>query len=305
MTRQSHDQFAKEYLEELLTPLGTIKKSEKVKSEIQEIDVWFEPFSDQNQENLPLGLLGKMAKTQCLIEPFRNLPSEIEIRSCLLKLYAVHGDVVRKAKRENRNIAESELPILWILTPTFSSRMIAGLGANEIVEDWVKGVYFLPNILKTAIVAIHQLPVNEDTLWLRVLGKGGTQKRAVEELTELPENNPFRENLLEILADWRKNLELRDNLSKEQEEVIMNLSPAYLQQIEDWKQEGKQEGKLEAELYFITSLLEGRFGSLDAELSGVVEKIANIPISERTELLLSLGNLSREELLQRLRNEAV
>ena len=195
--------------------------------------------------------------------------------------------------------AESELPILWILTPTFSSRMITGLGATEIVEDWVKGVYFLPNILKTAIVVIHQLPENEDTLWLRVLGKGGTQKRAVEELTELPENNPFRENLLEILADWRKNLELRDNLSREEEEVIMNLSPAYLQQIEDWKQEGKQEGQL----LLITSLLEGRFGSLDAELSGVVEKIANIPISERTQLLLSLGNLSREELLQRLQDQ--
>ena len=183
--------------------------------------------------------------------------------------------------------------------------MIAGLGANEIVEDWIEGVYFLPNILKTAIVVIHQLPENEDTLWLRVLGKGGTQKRAVEELTELPENNPFRENLLEILADWRKNLELRDNLSREEEEVIMNLSPAYLQQIEDWKQEGKQEGKLEAELYLITSLLEGRFGSLDAELSGVVEKIAKFPISERTQLLLALGNLSREELLQRLGNEEV
>jgi hypothetical protein len=77
----------------------------------------------------------------------------------------------------------------------------------------------------------------------------------------------------------------------------MNLSPAYLQQIEDWKQEGQ--------LYLITSLLEGRFGSLDAELSGFVEKIANIPIAERTQLLLSLGNLSREELLQRLGNEAV
>jgi hypothetical protein len=55
----------------------------------------------------------------------------------------------------------------------------------------------------------------------------------------------------------------------------------------------------------ITSLLEGRFGSLDAELSGVVEKITKIPISERTQLLLSLGNLSREELLQRLGNEEV
>jgi hypothetical protein len=238
-----------------------------------------------------------MAKTQCLIEAFRNPPSEIEFRSCLLKLYAVHGDVVRKAKRENRNIVESEFPILWILTPTFSPRMINGLGANEIGENWVKGVYFLHDILKTAIVVIHQLPENEDTLWLRVLGKGGTQKRAVEELTTLPENNPFRENLLEILADWRKNLELRDNLSREEEEVIMNLSPAYLQQIEDWKQEGQ--------VYLITSLLEGRFGSLDAELSGLVAKIANIPISERTQLLLSLGNLSREELLQRLSNEEV
>ena len=37
MTRQLHDQFAKEYLEELLTPLGTIKKSEKLSSEVQEL----------------------------------------------------------------------------------------------------------------------------------------------------------------------------------------------------------------------------------------------------------------------------
>jgi hypothetical protein len=44
MTRQIHDQFAKEYLEALLTPLGTIRKSKKVKSEVQEIDVWFEPL---------------------------------------------------------------------------------------------------------------------------------------------------------------------------------------------------------------------------------------------------------------------
>ncbi|MDJ0565483.1 MAG: hypothetical protein PX640_16410, partial [Microcystis sp. M49629_WE12] len=61
MTRQIHDQFAKEYLEELLAPLGTIKKSKKVKSEVQEIDVWFEPASSPSRTELPLGLLGKMA----------------------------------------------------------------------------------------------------------------------------------------------------------------------------------------------------------------------------------------------------
>ena len=166
------------------------------------------------------------------------------------------------------------------------------------------------NFLKVGIVVIHQLPVNQETLWLRVLGKGGTQKRAVEELVSLPENTPGRDNLLEILANWRKNLELRDNLNNEEQEVIMNLSPAYLKQREEWKLEGKQEGRLEGrlegsvegQLSLISSLLQGRFGTLDSELSSLVEQIGQLPISERTQLLLSLANLSREELLQRFRD---
>jgi hypothetical protein len=179
---------------------------------------------------------------------------------------------------------------------------VVGIQSNE--GSWGKGVYFSPNLFKTAIVAIHQLPVNEDTLWLRVLGKGGTQKRAVEELVQLPERNPFRENLLEILANWRKNLELRDNLSSEEQEDIMNLSPAYLQQREEWKEEGIQQGiqrgTLEERYSLIASLLEGRFGTLDAELSGLVEPIAQLQDDERTQLLLALANLSREQLLERL-----
>ena len=83
----------------------------------------------------------------------------------------------------------------------------------------------------------------------------------------------------------------------------MNLSPAYLKQREDWKIEGKQEGTLEGQLSLIASLLEGRFGTLDSELSGLVAQIAQLPISERTGLLLSLVNLSRSELLERLRKD--
>ncbi len=209
-------------------------------------------------------------------------------------------DLLRKAKRANKTLTVAELPVLWILTPTFSARMIQGFRADSDERNWLKGVYFLADFLKVAIVAIHQLPVSEDTLWLRVLGKGETQKRAVEELVQLPEDNSFKENLLEILANWRKNLELRDNLSSEEQEDIMNLSPAYLKQREDWKIEGKQEGTLEGQLSLIASLLEGRFGTLDSELSGLVEQIAQLPISERTGLLLSLVNLSRSELLERL-----
>jgi flagellar biosynthesis/type III secretory pathway protein FliH len=83
----------------------------------------------------------------------------------------------------------------------------------------------------------------------------------------------------------------------------MNLSPAYLKQREEWKQEGKQEGRqegtLEERYSLIDSLLKERFGTLDSELSGLVKQIAQLPLSERTQLLFSLANLSREELLQR------
>lgn len=40
MNRQPHDQFAKEYLEELLTSLGEVETSKDVKSEVREIDAY-------------------------------------------------------------------------------------------------------------------------------------------------------------------------------------------------------------------------------------------------------------------------
>ncbi|GFE71889.1 hypothetical protein CFPU101_44990 [Chroococcus sp. FPU101] len=90
----------------------------------------------------------------------------------------------------------------------------------------------------------------------------------------------------------RKTLELKDNRSEEERELIMNLSPAYLQQREVWKEEGQ--GLL------IEKLLEGRFGTLDEELKSLIPQIMQLDLSERTKLLLQIANLSRSELIARL-----
>ena len=74
----------------------------------------------------------------------------------------------------------------------------------------------------------------------------------------------------------------------------MNLSPAYLQQREEWKQEGLTEGRQE----IIENLLRFRFGELDEEMKGALTQLLQLPTEELTGLLL---NLSREELLQRFR----
>ncbi|AFW95637.1 MULTISPECIES: Yae1 family protein [Nostocales] len=307
MTRQPHDQLAKEYLEELLAPLGEVKTSKDVKSEVQEIDVWFVPTT--TVINSELGLLGKMAVTSCLFEPYRNARNEIEIRSCLLKLYSVQGELLRQAKREKRSISEEELPFLWILTPTCSERILEGFGAKT-KEGWEKGVYFLPKYQKAAIVAINQLPIIEDTLWLRAMGKGKTQTEAISKVVELSRENDKLNKLVAIFASWQKNLELNSDVNDEEvRELIMSLSPAYLKQCEEWKQEGieegrqegRQEGQQDGQRLMVESLLAVRFGNLDEELSTIVIPMMELSLTERTQLLLNLSNLSREELLARFK----
>lgn len=39
MTRQPHEQFAKQYLEELLSPLGKVEVSREVTDEIRQVDI--------------------------------------------------------------------------------------------------------------------------------------------------------------------------------------------------------------------------------------------------------------------------
>ncbi|MEG3437909.1 hypothetical protein V0288_12345 [Pannus brasiliensis CCIBt3594] len=48
-----HDQFAKNYLEELLSPLGTVEVSKEVTDETRQVDIFFSPTeTGQNTEYL-------------------------------------------------------------------------------------------------------------------------------------------------------------------------------------------------------------------------------------------------------------
>lgn len=296
MTRISHDQFAKLYLAELLAPLGAVEVGREVPGEVQLADVWFIPGEVASAERQILGLLSQMASSPCLLEPFRNSPSRAEVRSCLLKLFLLHNELRRKSRRDRTSgatsdtIKEEDLPCLWILTPSASTALLDAFGARQEQEGWSIGVYFLPKSLRTALVALNQLPRNEETLWLRILGKGATQRQAIDELLALSKGNPLRNNVLELLANWRIFLEEKQTLDEDERELIVNLSPAYLQRIEEARQEGQR--------VVIENLLKTRFGAIDEELSRTIEPLLQLPPEEFTRLLLQL---SREQLLNRFR----
>ncbi|MCL1475247.1 hypothetical protein [Argonema antarcticum] len=304
MTRFPHDQFAKDYLKELLTRLGQVETSRNVAGEVREIDVWFTPSSTPSTEAQTLGLLGRFATSPAIFEPFRNAVTVSQVRSCISKLFDVYADLERQVKRLNNRINETELPNLWILTPTASPLLIDTFRGIPDEANWLPGIYFLAEGLKTAIVAIHQLPRTPETLWLRILGKGTVQKQAINELTTLAEDNPLRINALELLYSLRVTLEANQNLDSEDRELIMELSPLYLERldaavqsgVEQGIERGIQRGIQQGERLVIENMLRVRFGVLDEELRSIIEPLLELPPEEFTRLLMQL---SRDELLDR------
>jgi len=315
MTRFIHDQFAKQYLTELLTPYGQVETSKDITAEVRQIDVLFIPSPQPTQSLETLGLLGRMATKYAIFEPFRNAVSKSEIRSCMGKLFDIHADLERQTKRNNTRINEEELPYLWIFTPTASADILESFNFTLDEENWGKGIYFLGKALKTVLIVIHQLPSTPETLFLRVLGRGKVQRQAVEELEALSENSPFLTNIIQLVHDLIAVLSARQekehDIDQDDQELIMKLSEMYQQQLAEIKkqereegeqqglQKGRQEGLARERRAMIESILQVRFGELDSELATIIDQVIAMTREEFTPLLLQL---SREELLARFTN---
>ncbi|RCJ41886.1 hypothetical protein A6770_35885 [Nostoc minutum NIES-26] len=280
MTRFVHDEFAKDYLEELLKPYGEVKSSQKVSGEIKEIDVLFTPSAEQTSNLELLGLLGRFAEFPAILEPFRNAASSDEICDCLQKLLEVKALLRREAKANKTKLQESDIPKLWVLTPTASPTILSSFNVNQ-KSGWLPGIYFLGDALRTAIVAIHQLPQTSETLWLRILGRGSTQSQAILELSALPLNHPYKQATLELVYNLRENLRINQNLESDDRELIMRLEPLYQQDRERAKQEGQQD--------LILRLLNRRFGEIDAAL---IERIRGLSIEQLSLLAEALLDFS-------------
>jgi len=245
MTRFIHDQFAKQYLTELLTSFGQVETSKEIASEVREIDVLFLPSPQIPDNRDSLGLLGRIATTPAIIEPFRNPVTRNGILTCIGKAIAISEQLARQTHQSDRPTETPSLR-LWILSPTASPELLATCQATADESQWMKGIYFLPEIFQTAIIAIHQLPRTPETLWVRILGRGRVQQQAIQELEALPENHPWRSSTIELICNLLAILELRhrerQELDSEEQELIMQLSPIYLQRLEEATQQGIERG---------------------------------------------------------------
>jgi hypothetical protein len=198
-TEAIHDRFAKNFLQELLSPLGTVNVKRDVISEIHEIDIYFTQTTSEPQDIENLGLLGRIASPKAIFEPFGNPVTKNDIWDCMSKFLNLRVELEKQFKKENTPWDISAFPMLWILTPTASDDLLTGFGALPNEANWMKGMYFFGSAFRSAIVVIHQLPETPETLWLRILGRGEVQQRAIAELRDLAVDNPLRISVLELL----------------------------------------------------------------------------------------------------------
>ena len=153
---------------------------------------------------------------------------------------------------------------------------------------WLSGVHFLPDALRTAIVAIHQLPQTPETLWLRLLGRGSVQSQAIIELQALPLDHPYQKQTLELVYNLRENLRVNQELEADDRELIMRLEPLYQRDREQAKEEGRQEGKED----LILRLLNRRIGEIDASLIGQIKGLSIEQLENLGEALLDFSNVA-------------
>jgi Domain of unknown function (DUF4351) len=275
MTRFPHDQFAKDFLESLLSPLGQVQTSLKISGEVREVDVYFIP----DPKLLPiqeLGMLAECAKNAIVFEPFRNSVKVPQIRACMSKLFDLHSYLLREAKRQSQpEPGDDILPNLWILTPTLSAQILEGLGAKLELDKWGEGVYLLNSTLKTGIIVIHQLPKTPSTLWVRLLGKGRVQAQAIQEVAALSEEHPYRNSALDLLGNLKVVLEARETIEPEDRELIMQLSPLYLVKLQEAEQIGEQRGEIKGRQDLVLRLLKKRVGDISAD---VLAKVSILPV---------------------------
>ena len=266
--------------------MGEVQIAKTVASEVREIDLYFVPHSP-NVSFPALGLLQRLITTPVSFEPFRNPVDEESIKSCLVKLLDLHGEITKTAKKNKRpTVPRRSLPYLWIITPTLSAQKLRDLRAEVSVDLCSSGVYLLPPTLCAGIVVVHQLPVTPETLWFRILGRDGVQSRAAEEVVALPFGSPHREETLRLLASLKIQLEAKKKPTSKDRNLIMTLSPLYLEQIGQAEQRGEEKARAE----MLKGLLSRRFGSLSSVLEQQLNDLNSSQLKELGKAVLDFEN---------------
>jgi hypothetical protein len=188
------DQFTKNLLRDALSRACAAETEVEVLAATQKIDVYVTPDPARAAERARMGLLGELAEQPCLFEPFRDTPTLRQIRRCLNKQHTWHHEFERRARARAgggsssaepgraRPPDEVPFPALVVIGPGQPQTVLGAYGCKPASP----GVYHAVWGLALRVVVISELPRTQETLLLRLLGRGRSFREALADLAALP-----------------------------------------------------------------------------------------------------------------------
>ncbi len=156
------------------------------------------------------GLLGELLSVPCIIETLRWAPNVWELRDCLRhwltwkaqassNIIPVNETTVGTSELKSDRPSDVDKTLL-IIVSSIASQHLQGFAACPSMN--IAGIYELAPAVCTTIVVTNELPQNISTLWLRLLGRGITQRTAIMELLALDANHPHCALVRQQLRQW-------------------------------------------------------------------------------------------------------
>ncbi len=285
--RTRFDQLAKGILDEALSTAGEVRTQEEIPGEVQAADVWFQPAPGNAEARAQLGLLGRIAATSCLIEPFHTTPGAGPVLDCVSKQLALRRNLVREARRVNGDVPV--IPRLWLVSVGRPRSVLSGL-RFEPLSGWPPGIWQGPTLLRTYLVVLRDLPVTRETLPLRLLGAGQVFFRAVKELHALPPDDWEPQTIFPMLLAY--GIQISQD-PEEPSEVDMGYAKQLRDIYDDWErrlreqseQKGMKKGREEGVEQGIRESIEAcyrtRFGDVPADLHAAIAAMTDVATLRR------------------------
>lgn len=285
--RNPFDQFNKSLSGRFLDQFGQATLEHEVPHAPQYADLVFEP--DGRVVEAPRhGWMGRIAAAgPCVLEFFSHAVRADEVDACIYKRDGLYQLRVQRARDEGR--PRPVLPHLWITT---SGRPRDALHAREAkrLDGWPPGFWALRRGYGLHVVVLPELPVEPDTLMLRLLGRDAMLSQALQEATRLAGDSPLKRLLAPLMVAFEPHI-LQD-LDRNQE-TDMNLVKEWQTIYDQWEREttarGRREGHREGRREGIKQgVKEGKAGALLAmlaqrfgELPGAVtDRVARASMSD-------------------------
>jgi len=199
MRRKPHDKRAKILLEAFHSQWAEVHPEGEVTRQQQSVDMVVAPRPGEVRD-LGLPLLRRMSGQLCLFEVFHNTPGLAEVRGCIRKQLGYHHQMEMAARRMKQQ--RPSVPPLWILSSGRPETALRAFQASA-MEGWPTGFWQMRPVDAVHIVAINRLPTTRDTLPLRLLGRGPTLRRALEQLRELPADSVENRLAMPVLLEFQ------------------------------------------------------------------------------------------------------